>query len=58
MTASAQERFRAMGLAGASWHKNGNGNVDHILWVTIKESGPEIVRSTLDGIWERRGREL
>jgi hypothetical protein len=22
---------------GASWHKNDPGNVDHILWITMKE---------------------
>jgi len=47
-----------MGPVGASWHKNGPGNVDHILWVTMKKDGPEMAMITLDGIWDRKGRDL
>jgi predicted phosphodiesterase len=47
-----------MGPVGASWHKNGPGNVDHILWVTMKKDGPEIAQITLDGVWDRKGRDL
>lgn len=47
-----------MGPIGASWHKNGPGNVDHILWVTMKKDGPEFSQITLDGIWDRNGRDL
>lgn len=50
--------YITMGPVGASWHKNGPGNVDHILWVTMKEGGPEIAMITLDGIWDRKGRDL
>jgi predicted phosphodiesterase len=50
--------YITMGPVGASWHKNGNGNVDHILWVTMKDGGPEIAMITLDGIWDRQGRNL
>lgn len=50
--------YITMGPVGASWHKNGDGNVDHILWVTMKDGGPEIAKITLDGIWDRRGRDL
>lgn len=50
--------YITMGPAGASWHKNGPGNVDHILWVTMQEEGPEIAQITLDGIWDRHGRDL
>jgi len=50
--------YITMGPVGASWHKNGGGNVDHILWVTMKKDGPEIAMITLDGIWDRKGRDL
>jgi hypothetical protein len=57
-----QERFDrdyiTMGPAGASFHKNGPGNVDHILWVTMTEDGPRIGQITLDGIYDRAGRDL
>lgn len=50
--------YITMGPVGASWHKNGPGNVDHILWVTMKDDGPDIAMVTLDGIWDRQGRDL
>ena len=50
--------YITMGPAGASWHKDGGGNVDHFLWVTMKKDGPEIAKITLDGIYDRRGRDL
>jgi uncharacterized protein YceK len=50
--------YITMGPVGASWHKNGPGNVDHLLWVTMKEDGPEIAMITLGGIYDRRGRDL
>jgi hypothetical protein len=50
--------YITMGPAGASWHKDGPGNVDHILWVTMTEDGPEIAKITLDGIFDREGRDL
>jgi len=50
--------YITMGPVGASWHKNGPGNVDHLLWVTMKDDGPEIAMITLDGIWDRQGRDL
>ncbi len=50
--------YITMGPVGASWHKNGPGNVDHILWVTMKKDGPEIAMVTLDGVWDRKGRDL
>ena len=50
--------YITMGPVGASWHKNGGGNVDHILWVTMKKDGPEMAQITLDGIWDRKGRDL
>jgi len=50
--------YITMGPIGASWHKNGPGNVDHLLWVTMKKSAPEIAVITLDGVWDREGRDL
>jgi hypothetical protein len=50
--------YITMGPAGASFHHEGPGNVDHILWVTMNEDGPRIAKITLDGIYDRRGRDL
>jgi hypothetical protein len=50
--------YITMGPAGASWHKDGPGNVDHLLWVTMTEDGPQIAKITLDGIYDRQGRDL
>ncbi len=50
--------YITMGPAGASWHKDGPGNVDHINWVTMTEDGPQIAKITLDGIYDRKGRDL
>ena len=44
-----------MGPAGASFHKEGPGNVDHIMWVTMTESGPQMANIALKGIFDRRG---
>ena len=44
-----------MGPAGASFHKDGPGNVDHIAWVTMTEDGPEIANIALKGIFDRKG---
>ena len=57
-----EERFGrdyiTMGPAGASFHKDGPGNVDHILWVTMTNDGPRVAQVTLDGIYDRKGRDL
>ena len=37
---------------------NGPGNVDHVLWVTMSENGPRIGQITLDGVYDRVGRDL
>lgn len=50
--------YITMGPAGASWHQDGKGNVDHFLWVTMKQDSPEIAKITLDGIYDRQGRDL
>ncbi|WKK65916.1 metallophosphoesterase family protein [Lutimonas zeaxanthinifaciens] len=47
--------YITMGPAGASWHHDGPGNVDHITWVTMKEEGPEIGNIALKGIFDRKG---
>ena len=44
-----------MGPAGASFHHEGPGNVDHIMWVTMTEDGPEIANIALKGIFDRKG---
>ena len=44
-----------MGPAGASFHHDGPGNVDHIMWVTMKEDGPELGNIALKGIFDRKG---
>jgi hypothetical protein len=44
-----------MGPAGASFHAEGPGNVDHIMWVTMTEDGPEIANIALKGVFDRKG---
>ena len=44
-----------MGPAGASFHHDGSGNVDHIMWVTMTEDGPEMGNIALKGLFDRRG---
>ena len=44
-----------MGPAGASFHHEGPGNVDHIMWVTMTEDGPEMGNIALKGIFDRKG---
>jgi hypothetical protein len=44
-----------MGPSGASWHHDGEGNVDHIAWVTMTDDGPEIGNIALKGVFDRMG---
>jgi hypothetical protein len=44
-----------MGPAGASWHHDGEGNVDHIAWVTMTDAGPQIGNIALKGVFDRMG---
>jgi len=44
-----------LGPAGASFHHEGPGNVDHITWITMKESGPQIANIALKGVFDRKG---
>jgi len=47
--------YITMGPAGASWHHDGPGNVDHITWITMTDDGPQIGNIALKGIFDRRG---
>jgi hypothetical protein len=44
-----------MGPTGASFHHEGPGNVDHIMWVTMTENGPKMANIALKGLFDRRG---
>ena len=44
-----------MGPAGASFHHEGPGNVDHIMWVTMTEHGPQMGNIALKGVFDRKG---
>ena len=44
-----------MGPTGASFHHEGPGNVDHIMWVTMTDKGPQIGNIALKGIFDRKG---
>lgn len=44
-----------MGPAGASFHHEGPGNVDHIMWVTMADDGPQIGNIALKGLFDRKG---
>ncbi len=47
--------YITMGPSGASFHHEGPGNVDHITWVTMTESGPQIGNIALKGVFDRKG---
>ena len=44
-----------MGPAGASFHHEGPGNVDHVMWVTMTDDGPEMANIALKGVFDRKG---
>jgi len=44
-----------MGPAGASFHHEGPGNVDHIMWVTMTDDGPRMANIALKGLFDRKG---
>jgi len=46
-----------MGSTGASFHKEGPGNVDHVTWVTMTKTGPQIANIALKGLFDRKGLE-
>jgi hypothetical protein len=47
--------YITMGPAGASFHHDGPGNVDHIMWVTMTENGPQMGNIALKGLFDRKG---
>ena len=47
--------YITMGPAGASFHHDGPGNVDHIMWVTMTDDGPQMGNIALKGLFNRRG---
>lgn len=47
--------YITMGPAGASFHLDGPGNVDHITWVTMTDEGPQIGNIALKGVFDRKG---
>ena len=47
--------YITIGPAGASWHHDGPGNVDHILWVTMTGEGPQMGNIALKGVFDRKG---
>ena len=47
--------YITMGPAGASFHHEGPGNVDHIMWVTMAEEGPQMGNIALKGLFDRKG---
>ena len=47
--------YITIGPTGASWHHDGPGNVDHIMWVTMTEDGPQMGNIALKGLFDRKG---
>jgi len=47
--------YITMGPAGASFHVEGPGNVDHLMWVTMTEDGPQMGNIALKGLFDRKG---
>jgi len=47
--------YITMGPTGASFHHEGPGNVDHIMWVTMTENGPQMGNIALKGLFDRKG---
>jgi len=47
--------YITMGPTGASFHHEGPGNVDHVMWVTVREDGPRMGNIALKGLFDRKG---
>ncbi len=47
--------YITMGPVGASFHHEGPGNVDHIMWVTMTDKGPQMGNIGLKGLFDRKG---
>ncbi|GAB3291290.1 metallophosphoesterase family protein [Parahaliea aestuarii] len=58
---SREQRFGRdyiqMGTTGGNQrtHPAGPGTLDHLMWVTVGEDGPEIANIALDGLFDREG---
>jgi len=50
-----KRKYITIGPAGASWHHDGAGNVDHMMWVTMTDDGPQMANIALKGIFDRKG---
>jgi len=44
-----------MGTTGGIWLRDGPGRLDHIAWVTIADSGPEVAIIALEGLFDKFG---
>jgi len=51
------DEYITMGPAGASFHHEGPGNIDHIMWVTIADEAPQMGNIALKGIFDRKGQD-
>ena len=49
------KEYITMGPAGASFHHDGPGNVDHVTWVTMTNDGPQFGNIALKGVFDRKG---
>jgi len=47
--------YITMGPTGASFHHDGPGNVDHLMWVTMTDEGPQMGNIALKGLFDRKG---
>ena len=47
--------YYVLGTTGGVWISRGPGAMDHVMWGTMTEKGPELVPVRLDGILERTG---
>jgi len=51
------DEYITMGPAGASFHHEGPGNIDHIMWVTMTDEAPHMGNIALKGIFDRKGQD-
>lgn len=47
--------YIAMGTTGGGSHQHGPGEMDHIAWITLKDSEPDVALIRLDGLMDRTG---
>jgi len=47
--------YITMGPAGASFHHEGPGNLDHMMWVTVTDTGPKMANIALKGVFDCKG---